>query len=182
MGAKVTLSRIGSAFKFVDGGHFAFWFLGSGDVTAMMEAVNLKEYSHTVRRINPTPLGVLSAALDETMDSEGIGTLRGVAKPMLGGKVYVEEGVLAQTAELAGGGYGVFGFKGNTDAGSVAQIRKPAFSMEKSENLKQMEKEQPLRVLIEEEDGDNSLLFSVVGELVRFYDRDEETVIPDQPT
>ncbi|MEE4155577.1 MAG: hypothetical protein V2I27_15565 [Erythrobacter sp.] len=179
MGGKVALSRTRSAFRFMDGGHFAFTFLAPGDVTAMMSALSLKEYSYTVRRINPTPPGVLSAALDSSMESEGIGILRGVAKPMPSGKMEMDEGLIAQTAELAGGGYGVVGFKGETEAGSVAQIRKPAFSLEKSENLKQMEKEQPLRVFVEEE---SQILPGVVAELVRFYDNDAATGVSEEPT
>lgn len=178
MGGKVALSRTRSAFRFMDGGHFAFSFLAPGDITTMMQALDLKEYSYTVRRINPTPPGVLAAALDSSMETEGIGIMRGVAKPMPGGEMKVDEGLIGQTGQLAGGGYGVVGFKGETDAGSVAQIRKPPFSLEKSENLKQMEKEQPLRVFIEEDD-EKDILPSVVGELVRFYGADEKTGIPD---
>jgi len=54
------------------GGQFAFWFLQPGDVTAVLEELNLKEYAFTVRTINPHPPGVLSAALDESMRQEGI--------------------------------------------------------------------------------------------------------------
>lgn len=180
MGGKVALSRTRSAFRFMDGGHFAFWFLSPGDVTAMMSVLDLKEYSYTVRRINPTPPGALSAALDASMEAEGIGVLRGVARPMPGGEMEGHEGLIGQTAELAGGGYGVLGFKGETEDGSIAQIRKPPFSLEKSENLRQMEKEQPLRVLIEEED-DKDILPSVVAELVRFYDRDGTAGLSEQP-
>jgi len=171
MGGKVALRRIRSAFKFMDGGHFEFSFLSPGDVTAMLDVLDLEEYSYTVRRINPTPPGVLSAALDASMEAEGIGVLRGVAKPMLGGDMEREDGLIGQTAELASGGYGVLGFKGHTEDGSTAQIRKPPFSLEKSKNLKQMEKEQPLRVFIEEESV-KDVRRSVVAELVRFYDRD----------
>ena len=180
MGGKVALSRTRSAFRFMDGGHFTFTFLAPGDVTAMMSALDLKEYSYTVRRINPTPPGAISAALDASMKAEGIGVMRGVAKPMPGGEMEMEEGLIAATAELASGGYGVVGFKGETEAGSVAQIRKPTFSLEKSENLKQMEKEQPLRVFVEEEDQDQ-ILPSVVAELVRFYDHDATTGVPEEP-
>jgi hypothetical protein len=181
MGAKVALSRTRSAFKFMAGGHFEFSFLAPGDVTTMMQVLDLEEYSYTVRRINPTPPGALSAALDASMETEGIGILRGVAKPMPGGDMEIEEGLIGQTAELAGGGYGVVGFKGTTEDGSLAQIRKPPFSLDKADNLRQMEKEQPLRVFIEEEDADD-ILAGVVTELVRFYGGDGSPGISQEPT
>ena len=171
MGAKVALSRTRSAFKFMDGGHFSFTFLSPEDVSEMMDLVDLKEYSYTVRRINPTPPGVLSAALDASMEEEGIGILRGVAKPMPGGEMERDEGIIGQSAELAQGGYGVLGWKGETTAGSLAQIKKPPFSLEKSKNLKQMDKDQPLRVFIEEE-AEKDVVPRVVEELVRFYGRE----------
>lgn len=171
MGAKVALSRTRSAFKFMEDGQFAFWFLEPGDVSAMMAEVDLKEYSYTVRRINPTPPGALAEALDASMRDEGIGKQSGIAKPVEGGAMHQEGGIIAKSVELAEGGYGVIGFKGETDGGHIAQIRKPPFSMEKSKNLLQMEKEQPLRVLVEEERVDE-IAASVVAELVRFYDRD----------
>ncbi|MCB2049191.1 MAG: hypothetical protein KDE32_13355 [Novosphingobium sp.] len=180
MGARSALSRTRSAFRHMAGGSFTFWFLQPGDVSNVLDQLSLKEYSFTVRRINPTPPGALSAALDASMEAEGIGVYRGVSKPMPGGEMHRDEGVIGQTAELAEGGYGVVGFKGETDAGSVAQIRKPPFSMEKSENIKQMEKEQPLRVFVEDGE-DDEVMASVVAELVRFYGGDDASDILEEP-
>lgn len=179
MGGRVALSRMRSAFRHMPGGSFDFSFLAPEDVLGIIDALELSEYSYTVRRINPTPPGALAAAFDATMEREGVGIQRGVAKPMPGGEMHIGEGIIGQTAELATGGYGVVGFKGHTEDGSLAAVRKPPFSLDKAENLRQMEKEQPLRVYVEEA-AETEMMASVVGELVRFYDRDETTGIPEE--
>jgi hypothetical protein len=169
MGAKPALSRTRSALRQVPGGAFAYWFLQPGDVDAILQDMALEEYSYTIRRINPTPPSVLAAALDETMAQEGIGIQRGVAKPMPGETMQSGNGFIAASSDFVDAGYGVFGFKGTTGGGHEAQIRKPAFSLDKKENLKQQQRETPLRVFIESNGNEDDHLASIVSELVRFY-------------
>lgn len=123
MGGKSALNRMRAIFRKVEGGSFSYWFLEPGDITAIVNELDLKEYAYTIRRINPTPPGVLSAALDATMQAEGIGIQRGTAKPMPGESMHSNEGFIAATTELAEAGYGVLGFKGRTQAGHLAQIK-----------------------------------------------------------
>jgi hypothetical protein len=169
MGAQPALSRTRSAFRQIDGGTFAYWFLQPGDVELILEDLDLAEYAYTIRRINPTPPSVLAAALDASMQSEGIGIQRGVAKPMPGETMHSENGFIRASSDFVEAGYGVLGFKGTTSGGHQAQIRKPTFSLDKKENLKQQQKETPLRVFIESSDSDDDLTSSIVSELVRFY-------------
>jgi hypothetical protein len=180
MGAKPALSRTRSVFRHMDEGSFAFWFLKPGDVAAVVDKLDLSEYAYTVRRINPTPPSVLAAALDSSMAREGIGIDRGVAKPLPGETMHSDGGFIEATTDLAGAGYAVLGFKGTTEEGRLAQIKKPPFSLDKKENLRQMEKETPLRVFFESDNEDDALLASVVAELVRFYDGDDSTDLPQE--
>lgn len=52
--------------------------------------------------------------------------------------------------------------------------------MDKKENIREQAREHPLRVFIESETED-AILAGVVGELVRFYERDEPTDLPKEP-
>ncbi|MFL6830299.1 MAG: hypothetical protein ACJ8D5_06730, partial [Sphingomicrobium sp.] len=110
MGGRSALSRTRAVFKQVPGGHFDFTFLSPGDIEQVVNALELEEYSYTVRRINPTPPSALADALDASMASEGIGINRGTAKPMPGGVMHAGEGTIGATRDLAGAGYGVVGF------------------------------------------------------------------------
>jgi hypothetical protein len=181
MGAKPALSRTRSALRKVPGGAFAFWFLQPGDVANIIGALDLLEYAYTVRRINPTPPSVLSAAFDASMAQEGIGIIRGSAKPLPGETMTANDGIIQATVDLSGAGYGVTGFKGVTDSGHLAQIRKPPFSLDKKENLRQQEKEQPLRVIFETEGDEADILAGVVAELVRFYTPNGASEIHQEP-
>lgn len=180
MGGKPALNRMRAVFRKIEGGAFSHWFLQPGDITAIVNELDLKEYAYTIRRINPTPPGVLSAALDESMKAEGIGIQRGTAKPMPGETMQSNEGFIAATTELAEAGYGVLGFKGHTNAGRLAQIKKPPFSMDKKENIKEQAREHPLRVFIESE-AEEAIWAGVVAELVRFYGRDGPSDILEEP-
>jgi hypothetical protein len=169
MGGKPALSRTRSVFKQMHGGHFNFHFLAPGDLKQVVNNLELEEYSYTVRRINPTPPTTLAAALDASMEAEGIFIQRGVAKPAVGGSMKANGRLIAATRDLAADGYGVLGFKGTTPDGHSAQIKKPPFSLDKKDNLEQLEKEQPLRIIIESEEDNDEIIASVVAELVRFY-------------
>lgn len=181
MGARAALSRTRSVFRQIEGGAFNYWFLKPGDVVSFVSQLDLLEYAYTVRRINPTPPGVLSAALDASMAQEGIGINRGLAKPLPGETMHSSGGFIAATTELAGAGYGVLGFKGKTASGHIAQIKKPPFDLDKRENLRQQERETPLRVFFESDRDDSELIASVVGELMRFYDGDDTSIVPEEP-
>src|SRR3569623_331060 len=137
MDARSALSRTRSVFRQIEGGAFIYSFLERGDVVSFVKQLDLLEYAYTVRRINPTPLSVLAAALDASYAQEGIGINRGVAKPMPGETMHAKEGLIEATTDLAGAGYGVLGFKGKTTSGHIAQIKKPPFDLDKSENLRQ---------------------------------------------
>jgi hypothetical protein len=169
MGGKPALSRTRSVFKQMPGGHFDYTFLSPGDIEQVVNSLDLEEYSYTVRRINPTPPSALAAALDASMANEGVGIQRGTARPMPGNSMHAGEGTIGATRDLAGAGYGVVGFKGTTEGGHIAQIRKPPFSLDKEKNLEQQEKEQPLRVVIESDGEENEIIAAVVAELLRFY-------------
>jgi hypothetical protein len=144
-------------------------------VAGIVKDLDLLEYAYTVRRINPTSPTVLAKAFDATMAQEGIALQRGISKPEPGQTMKAAGGIIEATSDLVGAGYAVAGFKGKTPAGHLAQIRKPPFSMDKNENLKQLEKDQPLRVFIETEQEDDALISSIVTELVRFYEPDDDT-------
>lgn len=180
MGGKPALSRTRAIFRKIPYGSFNFWFLNPGDIAAIVGDLELLEYAYTVRRINPTAPGPLAAALDASMEKEGVGIRRGVDRPMPGESMKAKDQFIAASTELAAGGYGVLGFKGHTADGHLAQIKKPPFSLDKRENLKQQEREHPLRVFVEGDDED-AVLTSVVGELVRFYGRDDQTEIHQEP-
>jgi hypothetical protein len=180
MGGRPALSRTRAAFRQVEDGAFSYSFLLPGDVAAIAKELALTEYSYTARRINPTPPSVLAKAFDATMEQENISVQRGVAKPEPGEAMKAAGGVIEATSDLVGSGYAVAGFKGHTASGHLAQIRKPPFSMDKQENLKQLEREQPLRVFIEAEQEDDALIAGIVKELVRFYDRDDATEFPER--
>lgn len=180
MGASAALSRTRSVFRQIEEGAFSYWFMQQGDVANIVDRLDLTEYAYTVRRINPTPPSVLAAALDASMGLEGIGINRGVAKPLPGETMHAKEGFIQATTDLAGAGYGVLGFKGRTENGHLAQIKKPPFSLDKKENLKQQEKEHPLRIFFEAETEDDNLIAGIVAELVRFYDHDDSTIIPKE--
>ncbi len=156
MGARPALSRTRAAFRQIENGSFAYWFLNPGDVAGIVSELDLLEYSYTARRINPTPPTVLAKAFDASMEAEGIAIQRGVAKPEPGETMHAAGGVIEATSDLVGAGYAVAGFKGNARTGHLAQIRKPPFSWIKNENLKQLEREQPLRVFIEAEEEDDA--------------------------
>jgi len=182
MGARPALNRTRAAFRALDDAAFTYSFLRPGDLQAIVDKLDLKEYSYTVRRINPTPPSALAAALDASFAAEGIGIQSGVAKPMPGGTMKAEAGLIQSTMDLAGAGYGVLGFKGDTEAGHLAQIKKPPFSMDKKENLKQQEKEHPLRIFLEAAGDGEADLASVVSELLRFYSEEDGTPdIPQEP-
>lgn len=180
MGARPALSRTRAAFRQIENGSFAYWFLSPGDVAGIVSGLDLLEYSYTARRINPTPPSVLAAAFDATMEQEGIALQRGVARPEPGETMHAAGGVIEATSDLVGAGYAVAGFKGTTPTGHLAQIRKPQFSMDKNENLKQLDREQPLRVFIETEEEDDALIAGIVGELVRFYGHHDAPDIPEE--
>lgn len=181
MGGRPALRRCRAAFRQIEDGAFSYWFLAPSDVKSIVGELDLKEYSYTARRINPTSPSALAKAFDATMEQEDIEKLSGIAKPKPGGSMHAKGGVIEATTDLVTVGYAVAGFKGHTKGGHLAQIRKPPFSMDKQDNLKQMEKEQPLRVFIEADKEDDALIPSIVAELVRFYDRDEsgETDVPE---
>ena len=181
MGARPALSRTRAAFRQVENGSFAYWFLNPGDVAGIVNELDLLEYSYTARRINPTPPTVLAKAFDASMEQEGIALQRGVARPEPGQSMHAAGGVIEATSDLVGAGYAVAGFKGTTPTGHLAQIRKPPFSMDKNENLKQLEREQPLRIFIETEEEDDALIAGIVAELVRFYDQHDPSDIPEEP-
>lgn len=180
MGGKPALSRVRAAFNQIENGSFAFQFLQPSDVAGIVKELELKEYSYTARRINPTPPSVLAKAFDATMEQEGIAKQSGILKPAPGASMKAAGGVIEATSDLIGAGYAVAGFKGHTKGGHLAQIRKPQFSMDKAENLKQLEREQPLRVFIEAEREDDTLIASIVAELVRFYGGDDEADVPQE--
>lgn len=181
MGASPALSRLRSAFQNIDGGAFQAWLLAAGDVTGVVETLALTEYSYSVRRFNPHTRSELARRLSEAMAAEGIFTNRGVVKPAPGETMTYGEGLIGGTAGLADDGYGVVGFKGITPAGHHAQIKKPQFSTDKNDNIKQQQKDQHLRVLFERDAAEQDLTASIVAELVRFYDRDEPPAVPDEP-
>lgn len=181
MGGKAALSRTRSAFRKIPGGAFSYWFLQPGDVAAIVGQLDLLEFAYTIRRINPTPPSTLAAAFDASMAQEGIGTIRGLAKPLPGETMIANAGLIQATADLTGAGYGVTGFKGITETGHTAQIRKPPFSLDKRENLRQQEKEHPLRVIFETDGDEDDNIAGVVAELVRFYGGDGAPQILEEP-
>lgn len=181
MGARPALSRTRAAFRAVEGGSFNYWFLRPGDITTIVDRLELTEFSYTVRRINPTPPGVLAKALDESMAGENVFTVRGVAKPEPGSSMTAGNGIVGAATEMASGGYGVLGFKGHTDDGHLAQIKKPPFSLDKKENLKQQEREHPLRIFIDDAEEEDALLARIVSELVGFYENDDTPDISEEP-
>jgi len=181
MGARSALSRLRSAFQNVDGGSFQGRLLAPGDVSAIVEQLDLKEYSYSVRRYNPHTRSALAKQFSEALESEGIFTNRGVAKPAPGSVMKSGEGIIGGTAGLADDGYGVVGFRGITPSGRTAHLPKPKFSTDKDENLREQAKEQRLRVFFEANDDDD-LIASVVAELVRFYGDDGTPPIPEVPS
>lgn len=182
MGARSALARLRSSFQNVDGGAFQAWLLAPGDVTGVVETLELTEYSYSVRRFNPHTRSALAKRLSEAMEEEGIFQSRGVVKPAPGETMKAGEGLIGGTAGLADDGYGVVGFKGRTPAGHEAHIPKPTFSTDKANNLKQQQKEQRLRVFFGRESSDDDLTPSIVAELVRFYDRDEPPALSEEPS
>lgn len=177
--ARPSLNRIRAFFRQIDDGAFTYTFLAPGDITQVLDELTLKEYSYTVRRINPTPPSALAEAMHNSLVAEGIAISRGVAVPAAGEEMVRGEGPIGATSDLAAAGYGVIGAKGLTANGRLAQIRKPPFSMDKKENLEQQEKEQPLRVFFDDEEQGDDLIASVVGELVRFYGGDDAPDVPE---
>lgn len=179
MGARPAISRLRSAFQNVEDGQFQAWLLAAGDVSAVLKELSLLEYAYSVRRYNPHAPGVLAKRTSDAMAEEGIGTLRGVARPMPGEEMRAAEGHIEGTSELAEAGYGVVGFRGTTDSGHVVHLPKPTFDLDKNKNLKEQEKPQRLRVYFERpEVPDEDMTPSIVRELVRFYDRDVDNAPP----
>jgi hypothetical protein len=177
MGAQAAISRLRSAFQHVDGGAFQAQLLAPGDVDSVLGELSLTEYSYTVRRYNPHPPSDLARRTSEAMAAEGIGTQRGVVRPMPGEKMHAGDGLIQGTSDLAEAGYGVRGFRGRTAAGNEAQVAKPSFDMDRTKNLKAQGKQQRLRVFFERPANDFDVTPSVVAELVRFYEREPADVL-----
>ena len=142
------------------------------DLNHALQTWAVKEYSYTVRPVNPTG-GDLALLRSEMHKSEGIAREVGKVKPNEGESLTMAEGIIGQTKAMADAGYGQIGIKGVTEDGHSATIPKATFSMSKEKNLAYREdKPRYLRIGIEQNDQDRSELDSILRALMRFFQRD----------
>jgi len=172
LAAAQTLSAVKSLVRSIsDGnGQISISHADEGDVDRAFERWNVHEYSFTARPLNPTG-GDLAKMRTAMYQSENVWQETARLKAPPGGNLKKEDVTIGQVEELHEGGYAQRGFKGQTEDGHAASMVKPAFSQDKSKNLK-MRTSRPnfLRVSFDREDKSDDVSLDVVRALVRFYE------------
>ncbi len=173
LGAKSAISRLRSAFRYVDGGALNIEMTTTPqDMDRALNDWELREVTFKVRPYNPHPKDELSRQMSEAMMAEGIGTLRSVATPKQGEQMRPNDGPIAQAQSLTEDGYGQMGVKGVMPDGHVAVIPRPQFEQERSRNQRIQAKPREMRVYIETDDDlDEESFTNAASALRRFYDR-----------
>jgi len=173
IGAKGVIARFRSLFRNIeDGAADVVMTTTSADMNHALNNWDLREVSFKVRPFNPHPRDELSRQLSEAMRREGIGTLRAVARPAVGGTMRPNQGPLDQAHSLTEDGYGQMGVRGVMPDGHVAYIPRPNFEEERARNQSIQAKPRELRVYVETEgDTDDESFENAARALVGFYDR-----------
>lgn len=169
--ARQALSAFQSVVRFAsdDEGSLEIIHATDADVRRALDEWELTEYSYTVRPLNPIPGTALSRRRSDAYKREKIGRETGRVVPMDGETMRAQDGVIAETRDLAEDGYGQIGLKGQTPDGHTAQIPKLKFHMERAKNLKEREKPRYLRVQIDEPDDGAHFPTTIASAIMRFY-------------
>lgn len=171
IGAAQTLSAVKSLVRGIaeGSGQVNISHADQQDVALAFDRWTVEEYTFTARPLNPTG-GDLAKMRTDMYAKENIFQESGKLKAPPGEGLSIGEGTIGQVEDLHDGGYAQRGFKGRTPDGHAATMVKPAFSQDKSKNLKVRDSRPTfLRVSFDRDVVEDDVSVDVVTALVRFY-------------
>lgn len=139
------------------------------DIRRALDTWDLTEYSYTARPLNPLPGTPFSRRRSEAYKAEGIGQESGKVRPAQGQEMRGNGGPIQETRDLWEDGYAQIGVKGDLPGGHHANIKKAKFHQERVKNLKEREKPQFLRVIMEEDEAEPHSPTTIAKALMAFY-------------
>jgi hypothetical protein len=171
LGGKSAMGRFRSVLESVDGASVSFISeVTASEVDRALRDWNLKNFKFVIRPNNPRPVSRLAEELSDQMKRDGIGVLRADAKAADGARMHMAaNGLIKPVADLANAGYGQIQIAGTTKEGFAAEIKRNAFHMDVERNEKSSAKPRELRVYVEDDGNDDSILKLTAAALIGFY-------------
>jgi hypothetical protein len=139
------------------------------EISEAVSKLDLTTFSFTVTPFNPHP-HIPGEQMDALLKAARVKTLTAKAEPAYGGSMTAaDEGIIAEAVGLAKEGYGQYGFKGMTEAGTQVAFNKPKMEPTREGNLKRQAKNAALRVIVPDDDEKQTEEEFVVRTMVELY-------------